>query len=324
MSQQQRFSRRAVLGSTAMAAAGALGGSAAEPAERTTVRDHFWIFTVAAGLDNNSLELGGMRGGSRMTPAEGAFWLNVPNLLLIRSHEEPRLPNGEKWRAKTCFQQYAISFQPLNKVVWSVVGSGGKGSVAELYHLLPLAQEFSNIQGIYLDDFIIDRKKRADGKTVGRPALQIPELEETRQRLKSVGRPMDIWVTLYSHELLADHPRFIGCDPPLSEFLHLFDMLTLWTWNSEELPQLDAALAALEAIAPKSGRKALGMYLWDFFNGRPVPLELMQHQCETGLKWLKEGRIHEMIFLANTVLDVGLPSAEFARKWIAQVGNQTL
>jgi hypothetical protein len=29
-----------------------------------------------------------------------------------------------------------------------------------------------------------------------------------------------------------------------------------------------------------------------------------------------------MIFLANTVLDVGLPSADFARRWIAEFGAQ--
>ncbi len=50
----------------------------------------------------------------------------------------------------------------------------------------------------------------------------------------------------------------------------------------------------------------------------------MQHQCELGLKWLKERRIHELIFLANTMLDVGLPSVEFARNWIAKVGPQPI
>jgi hypothetical protein len=50
----------------------------------------------------------------------------------------------------------------------------------------------------------------------------------------------------------------------------------------------------------------------------------MQQQCETGLKWLKAKRIQEMIFLSNNVLDVGLPSAEFARQWIANAGDQSL
>ena len=106
--------------------------------------------------------------------------------------------------------------------------------------------------------------------------------------------------------------------------MRLFDVLTLWTWNADELPALEENLAALEAIAPKNHRIALGMYIWDFPNRRPVPLELMKHQCELWLKWLKEKRIQELIFLANTVLDVGLPSAEFSRNWIAQVGNQAL
>ena len=66
------------------------------------------------------------------------------------------------------------------------------------------------------------------------------------------------------------------------------------------------------------------MYIWDFHNRKPVPVELMKLQCELGLKWLKEKRIHEMIFLANTVLDVGLPSAEFSRQWIAKVRKEPL
>ena len=132
-----------------------------------------------------------------------------------------------------------------------------------------------------------------------------------------------IWVTLYSHELLPNHPG-IELRSALANFLHLFDVLTLWTWNSEELPKLDESLAALEAVALKSCRIALGMYVWDFHNNRPVPVELMKHQCESGLKWLHEKRIHEMIFLGNTGLDLGLPSVDFARKWIAEVGGQAL
>lgn len=294
----------------------------------TTVRDRLWIFTVYAGGDNNYLERGNVRGGSRMTPAEGAFWLNVPNLLFIRSHDQPPLPGGEQWRAKTSFEQYAISFQPLDRVVWSVVGSGGKGGLSELGPVMQLAKKFPNICGIYLDDFIIEAKRQPDGTWMGRPALQPAELKQARESLKTVGRPMDVWVTLYTHEICPPRkttsPAFRGCNPPLAEFLDLFDVLTLWTWNSDELLALEENFAALEKVAPKKCRIALGLYIWDYHNAKPVPLELMRHQCETGLKWLKAGRIHEMIFLANTVLDVGLPSAEFARQWIARVGAQTL
>jgi len=333
---QTVLSRRALLGAAAMGFAGMAGGvRAAEPEaasrpkpKRNTVRDRLWIFTVYAGGDNDYLERANVRGGSRMTPAEGAFWLNVPNLLLIRSHEQPALPSSQQWRAKTSFEQYATSFQPLDRVVWSVVGSGGKGGLGELYPVIQLAKKFPNIHGIYLDDFIIDAKKQPDGRVAGRPALQPAELKKAREQLKSVGRPMDVWITLYTHEITPPRkttsPAFRGCEPPLAEFLDLFDVLTLWTWNSDELPALEENLAALEKIAPKKARIALGLYIWDYHNARPVPQELMQHQCEMGLKWLKAGRIHEMIFLANTVLDVGVPSAEFARQWIAKVASQPL
>jgi hypothetical protein len=326
-----------MLGSLTTAAAGASSMTAGRVfaaetvtggAPHSTVRDRLWIFTVLAGGDNDALESGNIRGGSRMTPAEGAFWLNVPNLLLIRSNNEPALPGGQEWRAKTSFEQYAIAFQPLDRVVWSVVGSGGKGGLSELAPVLNLTKKFPNFAGIYLDDFIIDVKRQADGRVVGRPALQPDELKRTREQLKAVGRPLDAWVTLYTHEINPARktvsPGFRGCDPPLANSLDLFDVLTLWTWNSEELPALEENLAALERIAPPNARIALGLYLWDFHGRRPIPLELMQHQCELGLKWLKEQRIQAMVFLANTVLDVGLASAEFVRQWIAKVGRQTL
>jgi len=326
-------SRRALLGAAATGLAGLstanLAAAPATPVQRgVTVRDRMWIFTVFPGGDDNSLEAGGFRGGSRMTPAEGAFWLGVPNLLLIRSNNTPRLPGGEQWRAKTSFEQYAIAFQPLDRVVWSVVGSGGRGGMEELGPVIQLAKKYPNIGGVYLDDFIIDVKKQPDGTVAGRPAIQPADLKAARERLKAVGRPMDVWITLYTHEICPPRktksPGFRPCVPPLAEFLDLFDVLTLWTWNADELPALEQNLEALERIAPKRCRIALGMYLWDFPNRRPVPLDLMRHQCELGLKWLHAKRIHELIFLANTVLDIGAPSADFARQWIAQVGDQKL
>lgn len=328
------ISRRALLEAAAagMVTLSATTGEAAESAapgkKSATVRDRLWLFTVFAGGDNDSLESGGYRGGSRMTPAEGAFWLGVPNLLLIRSSNIPRLPGGEQWRAKTSFEQYAISFQPLARVVWSVVGSGGKGGMEELSPVLQLAQKYPNISGIYLDDFIVDAKKQPSGVYAGRPAIQPAELRAARERLKTVRRPMDIWITLYTHEICPPRkttsPGYRGCEPPLAEFLDLFDVLTLWTWNADELPALEENLAALEAIAPKNARIALGLYIWDYPNRRPVPLELMKHQCDLGLKWLRQKRVEELILLGNTSLDVGTPSAEFARQWIADVGSQTL
>jgi len=86
-----------------------------------TVRDRLWIFTVVEGGNNKKSPAspnGNTKhyiddfapGGSRMTPAEGAFWLGVPNLLFIRSNNLPAAPADEAGRRKTSYQQYATSF----------------------------------------------------------------------------------------------------------------------------------------------------------------------------------------------------------------------
>jgi hypothetical protein len=50
-----------------------------------------------------------------------------------------------------------------------------------------------------------------------------------------------------------------------------------------------------------------------------MPLELMQKQCEIGLRWLREGRIEGMIFLASCICDIELETVEWTRRWIAEV-----
>ena len=305
-----------------------------------TVRDRLWIFTVVEGGNNKKSPAspnGNVKhyiddfapGGSRMTPAEGAFWLGVPNLLFIRSNNLPAAPADEVGRRKTSYQQYATSFQPLDRVVWSTVGAGGEGGMGELPATLSLAQEFPNIRGIFMDDFVrpIPRKKATDAHT-GRPAMPLADLRRLREQTKTNGRPLDVWVTLYTHEINPERKNkaipYRSCEPPLADFLGEFDVLTLWTWDSTEIPELEANLLALEKIAPKKARIALGLYLWDFQNKKPVSVELMKHQCDLGLKWLKEGRISDMIFLANTMLDVGMPSADFSREWIKEHGGEKL
>ena len=91
-----------------------------------TVRDRLWIFTVIEGGNNklSPASPGGNTkhyiddfapGGSRMTPAEGAFWLGVPNLLFIRGNNRPALPSDEIGQRKSSYQKYATSFQPLER-----------------------------------------------------------------------------------------------------------------------------------------------------------------------------------------------------------------
>ncbi|MFH1924052.1 MAG: hypothetical protein ABIP48_29715 [Planctomycetota bacterium] len=255
------------------------------------VRDKLWIFTCVAGANNEGWNL---PRPSRMTPAEGAYYLGVPNLMMIRWNDKPPIP----------FDQYALALRPLKRVIWSLVGSGGKTKEEGREHALGLAARFPNLVGFIMDDFF-----HRDGSGT----LSPEELEDLRGQLTIGGHKRDLYVVLYTHQL----------ELPVREHLKYCDKITFWTWRSEDLESLEENFARLESLAPDHG-KLLGCYMWDFGNKRPMPVDRMKKQCQLGLRWLREGRLEGMIFLANTVGDLELEAVEWTRKWIAEVGDTPL
>jgi len=317
-----------------------LSTSQAQQAEPNTVRDRLWLFGVPADGPRLFYEGAGYRGGSRITPAEGAHWLGVPNLMFITQpwNQPPAMAREKAWKTVTTKEQYAISFQSLKRVQWAAVGSGGLGGLAEVPDIVTLAKDYPNITSIYLDDFVTrPYTKRADGTTVGTPAMTEAQLKSMRTQLGKVGRPMEVWTTIYTHEFDRKHRDFKDCEPPLADQMKHFDVVVLWTAKSADLRDLEKNLALLEAIKPKNCRIALGIYLWGYWDkdpakaddksyvmGRPVPLDLMEHQCGLGLKWLKEGRVSDLVILGLAGIDQGIPSAPWMRKWIKEHGSEKL
>ena len=317
-----------------------LSTSQAQQAEPNTVRDRLWLFGVPADGPRLFYEGAGYRGGSRITPAEGAHWLGVPNLMFITQpwNQPPAMAREKAWKTVTTKEQYAISFQSLKRVQWAAVGSGGLGGLAEVPDIVTLAKDYPNITSIYLDDFVTrPYTKRADGTTVGTPAMTEAQLKSMRTQLGKVGRPMEVWTTIYTHEFDRKHPDFKDCEPPLADQMKHFDVVVLWTAKSADLRDLEKNLTLLESIKPKNCRIALGIYLWGYWDkdpakaddksyvmGRPVPLDLMEHQCGLGLKWLKEGRVSDLVILGLAGIDQGIPSAKWMRDWIKKNGDQNL
>ena len=62
--------------------------------------------------------------------------------------------------------------------------------------------------------------------------------------------------------------------------------------------------------------------MYDYGNRQPMPVDLMQHQCEIGLQWLRDDRIDGMIFLASCICDLELETVEWTREWIQTVGDE--
>ncbi len=268
-------------------------------AAAATVRDKLWIFTAPAGADNDALKQAHFPRMSRMTPAEGAFYLGVPNLMLVSFQGKPEPP----------FDQDAIPFRPLKQVVWCLNGPNGK--IVERQgrkSLFDFARRCPNLTGFLLDDFFNDLFPKN-----GPDHVSLDQLRELRKELVIDGKRRDLYVVVYQHQL----------DLPIKPYFDLCDKVTYWTWHAKDLINLEKDFQRLERLVPDRP-KLLGCYFWDFGGGRPMPLELMQKQCRLGLKWLREGRIEGIILLANTMADLDLPAVEWTRKWIAEVGGQPI
>jgi len=270
-------------------------------------RDKFWMFGVRAHQDDIWLaQTCGRpmedrdRVWSRITAAEGAFMLDIPNMLMINCDGIP-VPFSQDAYG------YAESFKRLDKVMWGVTGSGGFRVGNEEQFICKLAEKYPNIGGAFMDDVFGKFTKLPEDERIGKCAEYMKVI---RDGLDKACRPMELYTVWYTHEMWAAVP----------EIFDMIDGISMWTWHCEELPQMSERFEILEKTFPKH-KKFLGVYMYDFPSRKPVPLDLMEHQCEYGLKLLKEGRLDGMIFEANSVMGVGLPSEKWLTEWIDKVKN---
>jgi hypothetical protein len=297
--QHARIGRRKLLtaGVSLLTASGIpKAGQAQSPAaKRSTVRDRFWIFAVPPNTDFERFKR-----RSVMTPVESAFYFGVPNVIMVQASTS----ESKYGRFEPPFEQYAVALKTLKRVAWSVVGSGGFSAEGETRQVLELAGKTPNFVGVMLDDFFGTPKnwKRAMWTT--------EELADFRRKLQQTGKKLDIFVTLYTSQM----------DLPLQGYFDLIDVITLWTGD---MANLEAHLKKVEKLAPKL-RKMAGIYVADYGTGKSRPIEEIKLQCETSLKWLRDGRIEGIIFLGNTAMDFDFESVEWTRNWIREVADAEL
>src|SRR5205814_1853556 len=145
------------------------------------------------------------------------------------------------------FDEYAVALRPFKRIVWSIVNGGGRTTPEERAQVLDLAMRTPNFVGVYMDDFF----SNAPTNEVG--SLSQEQLRDVRQQLKTSSKKMDLFVTLYTNELT----------PSVSNYLHLIDVIVMWTWNVADLVNLEANLRKLEILTSGS-RIFLGCYFFDY------------------------------------------------------------
>lgn len=243
---------------------------------------------------------------SHITPAEAAAYLDVPNLLMVRYGNLPAAP----------FEEYAKPLRSLKQVVWSslpaidVATGYSESKETDLDAVLALQRKQKNITGVVLDDFF-----GRDGKDA---ALTVEQLQGMQKKLQLEDKKLDLWAVYY--DMLS------GKTPPdevVEPYLKECDIITHWTWSASNLVHLEESVDHVKRLADKCDcRVVLGCYMYDYGtlkDRKPMPVDLMKMQCELGLKWLEEGSIDGMIFLASCVCDLNFEAVEWTKNWISQL-----
>jgi hypothetical protein len=265
-----------------------------------SILDRIWLWGHAPGSHTSRAvdrEMWGLPGVSAIPPADAADYMGIRNCVMVVYHNEPAPP----------FNRDALALSNLDRVVWSVVGDAsttrtGDGA-SDLDEVLSIAGLYLNISGGIMDDFV----------HAGRPRLPLEAVATTQKRLNGFRRPLDLWVVLYNGQDLsavADHLRFC-------------DVLTFWTMKGAELSGLQDAFGRFVEQTPGK-RRVLGCYMWNYGEKQPMTVEQMEHQCDLGLRWLREGAIEGIIFLASCICDLGLEAVEWTREWVLEVGEEEL
>ena len=167
--------------------------------------------------------------------------LDVPNMIMVNCDGIPVPFSRDAYG-------YAESFCTMNHVLWGVTGSGGFRIGNEEKFVCALAEKYPYITGAFMDDFF-QKFKNDPNPNASAEAL----LSEIRSGLDKAGRPMDLYVVWYTHELA-------GVDQKVLSYI---DGITLWTWESKNLRKLPENFEIIEKNFKKQ-KKLLGIYMYDF------------------------------------------------------------
>jgi hypothetical protein len=266
-----------------------------------TLRDRLWMW----GHDAGSLKQGyGIGGPDDMTPGAALRYMGIPNVCMVRFTGTPLPP----------FDDYVKQFTDARRLTWSFVdGARNYTTGQKLQQALDLARKTSNLVGLDMDDFFIgDATPQTEGGEAA-ANLTLAQVEQVRKELTFDGRRLDLSLVVYSNQL----------QPAIGRHIDLVDLVYFWTWKARDLRNLEDNFAAYQRIAPGK-RTLLGIYMWDFGEKKPIPLELMEHQCRLGLKWLNQGKIEGLIFHCTPLCGLHLEAVEWAKNWIARHGSAVI
>jgi len=261
-----------------------------------TVRDILWVWGMPKPDMPGEPTLADFLTAS---PAQKAALLGVSNIVMAGSG----LPDDEELG-----QQQTKDVSGLGRLVWETRPDGkGIGPPfvysERLAQVRKLAAKYPQIQGVLLDDMSTGKIARG---------FKAEHIRHMRKLLAGSKPAMKVWGVVYSMSFGREG---------LTQCIQELDVINLWVWHAKDLTKLEEYIDILETKFP--GKPiVLGLYLYDYGNGRRIPQDLLELQFNTALKLARAGRIQGIVVLLTLHNDT--EATTWTADWIKRVGDQEI
>ncbi len=196
-------------------------------------------------------------------------------------------------------------YGPVNhccKLFWEMSFGEDFTFQGHLEPIIKLHQAHPNITGVLLDDFsTTEINKGAQPEILARMREAMPD-------------SLQLWLVIYSMSLKI---------PDLSEYLQYADGISFWVWHARELPQIRETVSCCNELSGQTPM-ILGLYFYDFGDQRRMTTTQMASQVQNAEDLLHDGECEGLCFLSSSVMDIGLETVDWTRKWIGLHGEDPI
>jgi len=283
-----------VLVSTAAALA-AVAHSEAHTAASPSVRDALWVWANPEMANEDPHDLASY---AQAGATERASLLGAPNILMAGNG----LPRNDDDALALAAE---VAHAP--RLVWEIGCDDETGGPPFAYdetvaRVAGVVEKCPQLEGVLLDDMTSQMIPRG---------LEPPHLRSLKSLLGKACPQVKLWGVVYTMNLGF---------PNIEDYLRELDVINLWVWHARDFAQVDQHIQWLKGLFPEKPI-VLGVYLYDYGEGRPMPIPLLEQQLATALRLLHEGTIRDIVFLTiNNDEQVLTHTAT----WIADIASQPI
>ena len=253
-----------------------------------TIRDRLWMWGHHRDCAGMSVKPGGKWTGPSVEQAEGCRMMGIPNVCVVRWGDLPKYPWGD----------YFEQFRTMRRFTFAIGASGQTQSVEEMMRICfeEIRPKHPNLVGCFLDDFFVDKK-------LSRPHDQVVKIADAVH-----AHGLRLSVVLYSDN--------DGLKDEFQSRLKLCDETSFWFWKSENIPTMADQVRRCRDFIGADKSVLLGLYMWDYTLGAPVPAGRMEQQLAFARKFLADRMVDGLIFHPSYSAALDVDSVRLSKAWI--------